>query len=121
MAVEEAEGFEAGARLVTRAMLQSPRFIYRLESQVGSGVTTAVDDYELATRLSFLAWNAGPDDILLASVATGSLRHEIGGQIDRLLDHPLAQRALRQYIEQWLHLDAVVPGCILGSQQIEAA
>lgn len=100
---EEGDTFEAGAALVLRAMLQSPRFLYRLENLDRD----TIDDYELATRLSFLVWNAGPDAELLALAAEGRLAASIDAQVQRMLDHPRARRALRQYVEQWLYLDAL--------------
>lgn len=109
--VAEAEGddFLEGAKLVTRAMLQSPRFLYRLEHQTDDGTSAearTVDDYELATRLSFLVWNAGPDTELLDLAEEEQLHGRIDEQVDRLLAHPRAKRALSQYVEQWLYLDA---------------
>jgi hypothetical protein len=95
------------AETVTRVMLASPRFVYRLEYQDGAGEFREVDAYELATRLSFLIWNAAPDAELLELAAAGELEAELPAQVERLLDHPRAQRALRQYLEQWLHLDSI--------------
>lgn len=122
VAVEEGEGFGAGARLVVYAMLQSPRFLYRLERQAPDGSGDAirrVDDFELATRLSFLVWNAAPDAELIALASTGELGRDIEGQVRRMLEHPRARRALRQYAEQWLYLDAILEGYELGEDMKE--
>ncbi|MDH5672414.1 MAG: DUF1592 domain-containing protein [Myxococcales bacterium] len=118
LAIAEAEDFEAGARLVVRAMLQSPRFIYRLEYQSpvedGEGTLRAVDDYELATRLSFLVWNAGPDTRLLELAARSELRANLQAEFERLYGHWRARRALRQYVEQWLHLGSIPEALMLA-------
>jgi hypothetical protein len=121
VAEEEGEGFEAGAALVMRAMLQSPNFLYRLESQAGNnpGQGRAVDAFELATRLSFLVWNAAPDDELLDLARDGSLGAQIAAQVERMLEHPRARRALRQYVEQWLYLDALPESFELGADMKE--
>jgi hypothetical protein len=121
IAQEEGEGFQVGAGLVMRAMLQSPQFLYRLESQAGNevGEGREVDSFELATRLSFLVWNAAPDEELLALASDGTLRENIDAQIDRLLEHPRARRAFRQYIEQWLYLDAIPDSFALGADMKE--
>ena len=121
VAQEEGEDFEAGAALVMRAMLQSPQFLHRLESQAGSraGEGRQVDSFELATRLSFLVWNAAPDEELLELAANGSLPANIDAQVQRLLEHPRARRAFRQYIEQWLHLDAIPDSFELGADMKE--
>ncbi len=121
IAQEEGEDFEAGAALVMRAMLQSPRFLYRLESQSGSnaGERREIDSYELATRLSFLVWNAAPDEELLGLAAAGTLADEVDAQVERLLADSRARRALRQYVEQWLYLDAIPDSFALGSDMKE--
>lgn len=118
---DEGEGFEAGAALVMRAMLQSPRFVYRLESQSGSNVGQGreVDAFELATRLAFLVWNAAPDEELLDLAENGDLADDLDAQVERLLAHPRARRAFRQYIEQWLYLDAIPEFFELGRDMKE--
>ncbi len=121
LAQEEGEGFQAGAALVLRAMLQSPYFIYRLESQEGDnpGEPREVDAFELATRLSFLIWNAAPDQALLDLAQAGTLLANVEAQIERMLEHPRARRAFRQYIEQWLYLDAIPVSLELGADMKE--
>ena len=111
VAIAEGDGFVEGAQLATRALLESSRFLYRLEVQsgedtAGEGESREIDDYELATRLSFLVWNAGPDRELLDLAEEGELAGRIDEQVERLLGHAFARRAMRQYIEQWLYLDA---------------
>ena len=121
VAQEEGEGFQAGAALVMRAMLQSPQFLYRLESQAGNnaGEGRQVDSFELATRLSFLVWNAAPDQELLDLAASGNLQANVDAQLQRLLEHPRARRAFRQYVEQWLYLDALPESFALGADMKE--
>ena len=121
VAQEEGEDFEAGAALVMRAMLQSPQFLYRLESQAGAnpGEGREIDSFELATRLAFLVWNAAPDQELLNLASSGDLRDNIEAQVERLLNHARARRAFRQYIEQWLYLDAIAPSFELGPDMKE--
>jgi hypothetical protein len=57
--LESGRGFEEGLRVVLRALLSSPEFLYH-EAAPGP-----LDDYALATRLSFLLWKSLPDDQLL--------------------------------------------------------
>jgi hypothetical protein len=121
VAQEEGEGFSEGAALVMRAMLQSPQFLYRLESQAGNnaGEGRQVDSFELATRLSFLVWNAAPDQELLDLAASGNIQANVDAQVQRLLEHPRARRAFRQYVEQWLYLDALPESFALGADMKE--
>src|SRR6185436_5925323 len=68
---KEGDPFPAAVALVVSAMLQSPEFLYRLESG-------PVDDFALATRLAFLLWNSAPDDALLDAAARSPLAGQIG-------------------------------------------
>ena len=51
--------------LILEAMVQSPRFIYRVENQRGDGELWPVGEYELASRLSYILWGSSPDEELL--------------------------------------------------------
>jgi len=71
---EGGDAFAHGAEMVIRALLQSPHFLYRVES------STAVQDrkiwlsgYEVATRLSYALWNSLPSTELFAAVQAGEL------------------------------------------------
>jgi hypothetical protein len=57
-------GFERGVRDALSAILASPHFLYRAESGEGADVV-ALNDLELASRLSFFLWSSLPDDELL--------------------------------------------------------
>jgi hypothetical protein len=100
----------AAAVVVTRAMLQSPQFLYRLESQTpptAGAVARALDDYELATRLSYFFWSSAPDPMMLAAAKAGSLTTPDGlkTQITRLLAGPHAREMIQRYFREWLSLD----------------
>lgn len=102
-------GYENGIRLMVRAMLQSPRFLYRPEmGRVADATPTAVPltDHELATRLSFAFWNQGPDRELLAQADAGSLSTPAGlqQQVQRLMDDPRARTSFRDFLFTWLGL-----------------
>jgi len=102
LAEDEDASFRFGAGLVLQAMLQSPEFLYRLEAQSGSGLNP-VDNWELATRLSFLIWGSVPDDELLEAAAKGNL--DVAEQVERLLRDDRARRGLHHYVDAWLELD----------------
>ena len=99
---KEGDPFPAAVALVVSAMLQSPEFLYRLESG-------PVDDFALATRLAFLLWNSAPDDALLDAAARSELAGPAGkAQIERLLGDERAHRALRDYVDDWLDADKLL-------------
>jgi hypothetical protein len=99
---------EALARIL-EAFLQSPFFLYRVE--IGTPTAQAnvfeLTDYEVASRLSFLAWRTTPDARLLAAADDGALRTPEGRleQLTRMLDDPRAEPAWWSFFAQWLHFD----------------
>ncbi len=103
----ENDSFYEGGKLVLRAMLQSPQFIFRLSNQEGTGDTKKVDAFELATRLSYLIWAAPPDAVLYDAAKTGQLSTdaEVEAQIDRMLTDEKAKEAGRRYVRDWLAID----------------
>ena len=105
--VTEAGGsVEEAARYVVEAMLQSPRFLYRVELQRGDGRAWPIDPHELASRISYMVWGAPPDDELLAKARSGTLadEEELSRQVDRMLRDPRAIARSKQFVEQWLDL-----------------
>lgn len=59
--------FTEAMGLIIEAMIQSPRFIYRVEKQQGDGFEHPVGEYELASRMSYIIWGAPPGQNLAAS------------------------------------------------------
>ena len=107
-AVASAGGsYEQGVGLLVEAMLQSPRFIYRVEEQRGNGDSARVDDYELASRMSYILWGGPPDVVLLRDAREGLLSDSsrCRAQIKRMLNDPRAIQRSRQFASDWLNLD----------------
>ena len=76
--VGSGNAFRDGVRLVVEAALQSPQFIYRTElnATTGSDGRIALDSWETAARLSYLAWNSMPDAELFDLAANDRLKNE---------------------------------------------
>ena len=93
--------------LVIEAMLQSPRFIYRVERQVGDGQLWPVDDYELATRMSYALWGAPPDQALLETVEKSGLYDDaiVEAEARRLLKDPKARSRSLEFMSEWFNLE----------------
>jgi hypothetical protein len=98
--MEEAVGY------IAEAMLQSPRFIYRIEKQQGDGVSSQLDEYEFASRLSYAFWGAPPDGKLMAAADSGDLKDDGGleSQLYRMLDDPRAKARSLEFAYEWLNL-----------------
>lgn len=82
--------FEGGIERAIRALLVSPEFLYRIESDpanVTPGGTYRIDDLELASRMSFFIWSSIPDDELLDLGVRGQLKNPavLDQQVRRML------------------------------------
>ena len=98
--------FESAVGYILQAMLQSPRFIYRVENQRGDGTTWPVGDFELASRLSYILWGGPPDEELMRAADDGELynRDEVAAQVRRMLKDPRAVDRSAQFAYEWLNL-----------------
>ncbi|MEK9509730.1 DUF1592 domain-containing protein [Gaopeijia maritima] len=105
-------GFEAGVRTAIQAMLASPHFIFRIEELAAptdvEGVY-ALNDVDLASRLSFFLWGSPPDGELLAHARDGRLSDPevYEAQIRRMLADPAAEALGRRFAAQWLRLSDI--------------
>jgi hypothetical protein len=98
---------EEAVRLMMEAMLQSPRFIYRMEKQRGDSPMSPVSEYELASRVSYTLWGGPPDEKLYRAAEKGELKYpfELEKQVERMLDDPRARSHSVQFILEWLNLN----------------
>lgn len=94
-------------RYVVEAMLQSPRFVYRIENQRGDGTARRLNGYELASRLSYAIWGGPPDRELMRAADAGELadRVRVAAQVQRMLRDPRAVARSAQFLAEWLNLD----------------
>ena len=86
------------------AMLVSPHFLFRVETDPPAGVVARVSDVELASRLSYFLWSSMPDDELLR-VAEANRLHEpamLRAQVTRMLADPKAGALAEGFAAQWL-------------------
>ena len=102
-------GFDGGIELALRRLLVSPEFLFRIvEDPAGlpAGTAYALDDLELASRLSFFLWSSIPDDELLDAAVRGELRDPavLRAQTRRMLADPRAQALVTNFAGQWLSL-----------------
>ncbi|WP_165070125.1 DUF1592 domain-containing protein [Paludisphaera rhizosphaerae] len=101
----EGGSFEVGIARALTAILGSPRFFYRAELQAHPDDPAEVqplDEYALASRLSYLLWLSLPDDELSRLAAEGRLRAELPGQLRRMLADPRSGRFFEDFAGQWL-------------------
>jgi hypothetical protein len=106
--LNEGDGVEEGLELAIRGILLSPHFIYRpeLDDDPLSAQPRLLNDYELASRLSYFLWSSMPDQALFEAAAKSSLRGEaeLRAQVDRMLNDPKAQALVDNFAGQWLRI-----------------
>ena len=101
--------FDSGIEMALRAMLVSPNFLFRVERDPGAGApgdVYRVNDYELASRLSFFLWSSIPDDDLLRLAEQGKLNNPevLGAQVSRMLEDRRSKAFVNNFAGQWLFL-----------------
>ncbi len=97
--------FHEAVGLILEAMLQSPRFLYRIEHQQGDGTLSPVDHYELANRISYILLGGPPDQPLLRAAEEGKLfGSDLQKEIKRMLTAPQAKDRSLAFINDWLYL-----------------
>jgi len=97
--------FEDGIKHAMTAVLASPRFLFRAEIQPepnNKGKVVQLDEYALASRLSFFLWSSVPDDELLSLAYNKKLRANLREQVDRMLASPKSRRFIDNFVGQWL-------------------
>ena len=98
---------EAGWQTTLQAVLVSPSFLFRGElpgKNEKADRNYAISEPDLASRLSYFLWSSAPDDRLRDLAAQGKLRANLAAEIKRLLADPRADRFVRNFAGQWLHL-----------------
>jgi Protein of unknown function (DUF1592)/Protein of unknown function (DUF1588)/Protein of unknown function (DUF1595)/Protein of unknown function (DUF1585)/Protein of unknown function (DUF1587) len=104
---DTAEKFKVGIGLVTWTLLQSPQFLYLVEAgQSDDNTVFNLSDHEIASRLSFLLWDASPDKALLDAADAGNVHTstDIRAQAERLLGDARATAALARFGREWSEL-----------------
>ncbi len=106
----EGATFESGIAKAMTAVLASPRFLFREETTAevlndtreSSSRYPLVDEYALASRLSYFFWSSMPDDELFALAEAGKLRDQLEPQVERMLADPKSQAFAENFVGQWL-------------------
>jgi hypothetical protein len=107
--IDDASGkVEVALRQTLVAVLCSPDFLLLREAP------GPLDDFALASRLSYFLWRTMPDAPLLELAAQGQLRSPdvLRRQVDRMLQDPKAAALGEDFLGQWLALrqiDATAP------------
>jgi hypothetical protein len=101
----ETDGFDTGVEMVVEAVLQSPRFLYRIETATPGDEPSPASRDELASRLSYFLWGSMPDDQLLDASLSNS--KEIEAEVRRMLADHRSRDSVKHFFMQWLDLEGL--------------
>jgi hypothetical protein len=98
--------WEARISLAVRAVLCSPSFLFRVEldSRPTEKDAQPIDDYQLASRLSYFLWSTMPDQELFDLAARQQLHQNLPAQVKRMLADPRSKALFDNFAMQWLGL-----------------
>ena len=96
--------FEKGIARAMTAVLASPRFLFREEfvEPTEPEKNPLIDEFALASRLSYFFWSTMPDDELFALARQHKLRENLLAQVQRLLSSDRSREFVRHFVGQWL-------------------
>jgi hypothetical protein len=108
LARKEGDSFDEGVRLALQAILASPDFLFRIESdpKPGAAMTRSLNDYELASRLSYFLWASMPDDELYRAAKEQKLRQPamLEAEVRRMLADARSVNLVDNWAAQWLQM-----------------
>ncbi|MFK7821538.1 MAG: DUF1592 domain-containing protein [Planctomycetaceae bacterium] len=98
--LEQGQDFVNTARIPLRSIFSSPQFLFF------GGEPGKLDDYTLASRLSYFLWKSMPDDELFKLAGEGKLSDPavLQQQVERMLDDEKSTRFVKDFTGQWLRL-----------------
>lgn len=102
--------FEEGVARAFVAVLASPRFLFRVEDDLyarqhgGDVPVVPLDEYALASRLSYFLWLTMPDDTLFRLAEQGRLRQNLPNQVQRMTRDRQFQAFVTSFVGQWMQV-----------------
>lgn len=105
----EGRPFAEALKAPLQSLLLHPSFLFRIENDQDGKASWRINDFELATRLSYFLWSSTPDRELLRLASEGKLSdpETLRQQTERLLNDPRSEALARHFAGQWLGFDAV--------------
>jgi Protein of unknown function (DUF1588)/Protein of unknown function (DUF1587)/Protein of unknown function (DUF1592)/Protein of unknown function (DUF1595)/Protein of unknown function (DUF1585)/Planctomycete cytochrome C len=101
---ERGQTFESGVARAMMVVLASPRFLFRVEDvdPLSHDRYPLIDEYALASRLSYFLWSSMPDAELFRLAGEHALRSNLPAQIKRMLADSRSGEFFRNFVGQWL-------------------
>jgi len=102
--LKQGRSFQDSIKEALQVALASPQFLFLIEAS-SSPLPEPLDDYELASKLSYFLWNGPPDQATLGLAAAGTLRQHLDSEVERMIADPRFARFTEQFVPQWLNLE----------------
>ena len=101
--------WEAGIQQAIKVILCSPKFLFRLEldDRPQNPDPHPIDEFQLASRLSYFLWRSMPDDELFELAEKNQLTENLEAQVQRMLADPKATAFARDFGSQWLQIQRI--------------
>lgn len=100
----EGRSFQESVKDALQVALTSPQFLF-LTERSSTPTAEPVDDYELASKLSYFLWNGPPDAATLQLARRKALRGSLDAEVDRMIADPRSGQFIREFVSQWLNLE----------------
>ncbi len=112
LASAQGRSFPRAVKEMLKAALVAPEFLFRVERDQPADANGVyrIDEYDLASRLSYFLWSSQPDEHLLELASTGTLHQSdvLRSEVQRLIADAKAQRFIDSFAGQWLLLRNVL-------------
>ena len=102
---QKGKRFQDGIAQAMVPVLASPRFLFRVEQIepfVSANVYPEIDEFSLASRISYFLWSTMPDDRLYQLADEKDLRRNLDKELKRMLADDRAKALVRNFVGQWL-------------------
>ena len=103
---DSTNNFAGGVQQLVKVTLCSPKFLFRTELNDRPKTKDAhpLDEYQLASRLSYFLWSTMPDEELLALAKKNELSKNLDAQVKRMLKDPRSVALVNNFGLQWLQI-----------------
>ncbi len=103
---DSTNNFAGGVQQLVKVTLCSPKFLFRteLDDRPKTKDSHPLDEYQLASRLSYFLWSTMPDEELLALAKKNELSKNLDAQVRRMLKDPRAMALVNNFGLQWLQI-----------------
>jgi mono/diheme cytochrome c family protein len=102
--LQQGRSFQNSIKEALQVALASPQFLFLVEAS-SSPLAEPLNDYELASKLSYFLWNGPPDEAALKLAAAGTLRRHLDAEVQRMIADPRFAQFTNEFVPQWLNLE----------------